>query len=151
VTQKNIFGKIYRAYQVANIHFFKAIQGWATVTYHVGLVNLIAILFCLIRYNFELNPIIGFFFLVTSVELYGVLVYVFAFVLSVRFRSEEFYTNFLTYDTGKSRLDVMFWKSCLPLEVTIGNMFTISSRSFCIKVFGTTVVESVMDLILTFQ
>jgi len=148
---KRKFGKLYRLNQVANITGCATFNNWVAVTYYIGLVLIITMLFSLIRYNSQLTILVMLFNVFSAVQVYILMVFVASLALKVRSTSVRFYTDFLRNDSNSTKLEKLFWKSCLPLEYSVGGMFTVASRNFCLQVFAASVFETVMSLILTFR
>jgi len=47
-------------------------------------------------------------------------------------------------------LNKLFWKSQRPLSIRIGGQFILDSHEYIITIFGTIVLQKVIDLLLTF-
>jgi len=120
------------------------------MSYCLGLAFIITGLFCLIRFYTQLETQFIFFFSLVIVQVYILMLFEFSLVLKVRLLSECYYKTFQEKDLTRSKVEDTFWKSCLPLEWSVGNMFTIASRNFCLQIFGATIFETVVSLILTY-
>jgi len=43
-----------------------------------------------------------------------------------------------------------FFRSCQPIAISVGGLFTVSSKDFCLHIFVTVVFQNTINLLLTF-
>jgi len=55
------------------------------------------------------------------------------------------------HSQGSSKLETAFWVSRTPCVIWIGDLFCIENRDLILKIFGTIVLENVINMLLTFK
>jgi len=59
--------------------------------------------------------------------------------------STKYYTQF------QNKLHIATWKSYRSIAFWFGNMFSVKTREFILKLFGSVILESVVTLLITFH
>ena len=119
-------------------------------SYFLGAVLIITISFCLIKFHSELNSLALFcmlFLVVFTVFLASVLI---SKAVDLREESEAAYKTFQRFDIGRSKMDVLRWKSCRPIKAKMGTFGNIETHDFLLIYFGPVVLDTLLTLLLTF-
>ncbi len=141
---------IFRSYQLLFSQFNQCYSTFAGVAY--VFVNTIIITFTyeIIVYSAEIHVFVLVLGIINLQLMFGSgLSY--QVILRLRNASIQFVSShYKTHRKMQRRVDTAFWKSCNPIEVWIGGIFTISSRNFLLFVFCEIILTTSINLMLTF-
>jgi len=142
--------KMYKLSQLIANELFSSHGFWFTPGYYLLQATIITFAYIIIRYNTTL-PFVLFMFCVeawvgVTFESYSM----YQQAVTMRIRAQECIQSHLNQD-GRNSLPTKVWRSCKPPVIQIGRQFTISSRCFCLEVYGLLVVRTVVDLLITFK
>jgi hypothetical protein len=130
-----------------------AMERWSLPTffgYHGALLTIISLSFVVIRFHSEMGTFLTTFLFGVNLEVAAATSYCIYIAVNQAKHSAGWYLSFLRNDFGRSAYDYRFWKTCRPIEISVGGFYTMSSQDFEIQVFGPVISESVANLLLAF-
>ena len=141
---------VYRSHQVFSKFANQAFKYIVMFAYIVGSFILISLGFLLIRFGHSMPFIFSMFDLILFQFL---VVFIVCLVnLARRFPtlSTEWYFSYLEHNFYETKLDRLFWNSCQPIVIQVGDFCTISTGEFILKMMGNVVLDNMVTLLLTF-
>jgi len=141
---------IYKSTQMISNEMLSWHRLWFTPQYYLLQIALISFTYTLIRYNTIVPVIISLFCAACSIALLLQGYNLYQQAVNMRIAAQQCVDSHLR----RSRLTDnahMLWRSCKPPVVQIGQQFTISSRNYCLKVFGHNIFQAIVDLLVSFK
>jgi hypothetical protein len=148
-TQIESLQLIFRSYQLLISRFNRTYNEMIGVAYFLVNTTMIMYTYEIIVYNSELHVLS--FVIALSIGMLGLCSGSF-YQLAIRMRqsSVQFVTSYQRNGRLQGPVEATFWKSCYPIEVWVGGIFTISSRHFLLFVFCEIILITTINLMLTF-
>jgi len=147
---KRLYQKQFRNWQVFLCLLNELYASVALVSQMVMCINVISYIFCIIKLRNRWNIFglaILFNFLIDTLGMNSILL---QFIIECSNNSSGCRRSFEQNDLGRSKYDILFWKSCPRLKIQMGQLFTVESKEFLMKLYGNVLLETCVDLLLTF-
>jgi len=122
---------------------------WLMVAYIGVVVFLISLSFVIVRLGKE----IGIFQLVILVNMdfiiFAIGALIIQFMINISIYSKSYIH--IAKKSARTRLDFRILNSFQPVRFSVGRIFTFESKDFCLHTFGSIVLETTINLLLTFK
>jgi len=137
----------FRKLQVMHVSMVETFRTYVAVCYYSVLALTISMTFSFIRHRSTMNPFT--LVMLASVDLTILLMSFIAFSFWVKMSesSKNYCGSFKVRNKG---VDEAFLRSCRPIDINVGGLFTVSSKNFCLETFGNVILKNIIDLLLTF-
>ncbi len=140
---------IFRSFQLLFSRFNQSYSKFFGVAYVLINTTIITFTYEIIVYNSEIHVFV-FVLAIINLQLIVGTGFLYQLALGIRDASVQSVSSYQRSGRPQRRVDTAFWKSCYPLEVWIGGLFTVSSRNFILFVFWEIILKTSIDLMLTF-
>jgi hypothetical protein len=141
---------MYRSFQVNWLNFSNVFGAWMLPAYYMVNTNMVTILYTVIKYNASLNTIVLSIGCIIALDVGLGAWYFYQLAVDLAKTSAEYGASHLRNAKNPLAIDTNFWKSCFPLKAYIGDQFSIVSQNFCLEVFCSFILTTVLSLLLTF-
>jgi len=141
----------YRQLQILHCAVTSKLREWIAGSYYFIVFFTITISYTIIKHAGALGKFLLLMFIAVDVTV--TLISVFICQSSVNSRQDSvsylLHTDLRHY-YSISKLDVAFFKSCRPIEIKVGGMFTIADGDFCLHTYVSVILEQTIGLTLSF-
>jgi len=137
---------IYQVQQIFNKHFNSVLRQFTCYSLSLDTGLIIVSIYTLIQNN---DP----FLIPLLLSIIPGIVLVTEFSISQMCKLQEL--SLRCRATGLNRnqikVDTLYWKSCRPIVIWAGGLFCYEHREFVLKLFGSIILESVINMLITFR
>jgi len=141
--------RLYRQMQILVTESNDVLRTWIVIAYFGSLIIVISHFFVAIRLNVGLR-LVALFVMLTADNA----IFVISAILQQVALNFSTYSNkylLLAQRTSHTSLEAKFFKSCQPIRISVGGLFTIESKDFLLHTLVTIVFETLVNLLLTFR
>jgi len=142
--------KFYRMIQVYVAVVNDVCDILVTISYFGILLGTISLSYIAIRTVRRMNILVTSPVAVVDLLLFIISFCMINFALQLRFHSDRYRELRQQARPRMTKVDVAFFRSCRPIEISVGRLFTLSSRDFCLRTYGNVILETTINLLLTF-
>jgi len=147
---KRLYQEQFRYWQVFLCLVNASFASIALVSYLSMCIIVVTQVFCIIKLRNQLNIFLIAFLCNVLINALGMNRALMKLVISCSNNSSGCRRSFEQNDLSRSKHDLMFWKSCPRLEIRVGQLFTIQSKGFLLKMYGDVMLGTSIDLLLAF-
>ena len=141
----------YRSHQVFSKFANQMFKYVLMVGYTLGSVNLISLGFVLIRFSGKMPFVLVMFEFIVLIFVAVFIVYLEHLTRKITTLSTQWYTSYLENNFPETKLDRLFWISCQPITIQVGDICTISTGEFILKMLGNVVLDNLVTFFLTLR
>ena len=142
---------VYRRHQLFGKFANQMFKYVIMIAYIQGCVLLISLGFVLIRFSGSMPFVFVIFELMLLIFVTSVIVYLVNLARQISTLSRNWYTSYLEHNFHETKLDRLIWNSCQPIAFHVGDICTISSGEFILKMLGNAVLNNLVTLLLTLR
>jgi len=146
--QVRTFQRFYRKMQIIRIAFNDIFSGWIIISYFGVVLLLISLSFVLVRLRLRLGMFL--FFILVAVDVIMTIISALIFKLFLNFPTYAACYIHEAKKCSRSKMETKFINSCQTIQINVGGFFTFYSKNFCLHTYGTVILETTINLLLTF-